>query len=189
MEKFKPWSDIIATWVTIIGVLSGGILALIQYGDRISEERVKESLKYVDRYNSGRILDARTEIEHFWDDKNRIKKLQKKQSEPELARLIVSEIDSSRAVSDDFNLVLSFYDNLRICTCARLCDMATITSFFGSEAYKLNGLFFPYIAKQRKLLNDDEIGVSLYLLATKSKNPGFAQSFCAGMQRPWTFTA
>ncbi len=177
LERLKLWSDIIATWVTIIGVFSGGIFAVLQYADRASAERVRETLQYVEKYNEGPLLQARTRLENFWNPRAEEIFAKQRQGEGMLYAYLDTGIRRNR-LEGDASLLNAFFDNLRTCTCAKLCDLATVERFFGKEAADLNGLLFPYAAEQRKRLNDASIGASLELLA-KSRKPGFARAYCA----------
>ena len=180
MERLKLWSDIIATWVTIIGVFSGGIFAVLQYVDRASGERVRETLQYVEKYNEGSLLQARIRLENFWNPRTEEVFAKQRQGERALYAYLDAAIRRNR-LEGDASLLNSFFDNLRTCTCANLCDLATVERFFGKDAFDLNGLLFPYAAEQRKRLNDASIGASLELLA-KSRKPGFARAYCAAGQ-------
>lgn len=177
LGRLKLWSDIIATWVTIFGVFSGGIFAVLQYVDRASAERVRETLQYVEKYNEGSILQARTRLENFWNPRAEEVFAKQRQGERVLYVYLDAEIRRNR-LEGDVSLLNAFFDNLRTCTCANLCDLATVERFFGKDASDLNGLLFPYAAEQRKRLNDASIGASLELLA-KSRKSGFARAYCA----------
>lgn len=168
MEKIKLLSDVIATWVTIIGAFAGGIFALIQYTDQVSSARVQETLKYVERFNKEPLQNASARLEAFWNQRAE-KVLNPVEGEQALSTYINSEIRNNK-LEKDTALLLSFFDSLRTCTCAKLCDEGTTRQFFGKQAYDFHGLYHPYIVSQRNNLRDTSFGAGVESLAHSYKN-------------------
>lgn len=168
MDRIKTLSDIIATWVTILGVFAGGIFGLIQYVEKSKGERVKATLDYVDRYNKSPLLEAQTQLNEFWNARAADVFAQQKAGEAQLSAYVDGAIREHRLESN-VELLVSFFENLRACTCAELCDQATVNRFFDKHAYDWHGLLYPYLAKQRERLCDPTFGESLGLLA-KTRN-------------------
>lgn len=181
MEKLKLWSDVIATWVTIIGAFAGGLIALMQYFDKSTSERVKETLEYVDRYDKEPLQSSRSRLEDFWSPRAEKVFEKQKAGERELYDFMNSTIRKN-GLEHDINLLIDFFERLRTCTCANLCDEATVRRFFAKEAYDLHGSVFPYVSEQRLRLKDKSIGVALESLA-KSRNQkdsfDFKATYCA----------
>jgi len=168
MEKIKLISDVIATWITILGAFAGGIFALIQYTDQVSSGRVQETLKYVERFNKEPIQNAAARLELFWS-KRAENVLNPTGGVQTLSSYINSEI-SKNGLENDIAPLLSFFDSLQTCTCAKLCDVGTTLQFFGKQAYDIHGMYHPYIVSQRASLRDNSVGTGVEALARSYKN-------------------
>lgn len=177
MEKIKLISDVIATWVAILGAFAGGIFALIQYTDQISSARVQETLKYVERFNKEPIQNATARLEEFWNERAG-KILNPAGGEQALSEYINSEIGNNK-LEKDTALLLSFFDSLQTCSCAKLCDEGTALQFFGKQAYDFHGLYHPYLVSQRDNLRDTSFGAGVESLAHSYKNKN-VNTYCAG---------
>lgn len=136
-------------------------LALVEYRDESSAERVKETLEYVDRYNRDAIQEARLTIEKILDPK--AEKIFKRTNAGETTFLI-KEIRENK-LEDDFSLLFHFFENLHACTCAKLCDETTVRRFFAKDAYDHWGFAYPYIADQRGRLKDESFGRGIESIA------------------------
>ena len=66
-RTIKLYSDLIATWVAVVGALASGAFAVVQYYSNSSAERVKTTLAYVERFNRPPVFDARLRLEGFWE--------------------------------------------------------------------------------------------------------------------------
>lgn len=176
MEKLKLWSDVISTWVTIIGAFAGGTFALVQYLDQASSARVQETLRYVERFNKEPLQKVTMHLEEFWNARAE-KVLKPVGGEQALATYINSEIGNNK-LENDTSLLFSFFDSLQACTCAKLCDEDTMHQFFGKHAYNFHLLYYPYIAEQRKNLRDASFGVGVEALARSYKKPKLSK-YCA----------
>ena len=171
MEKLKTWSDVIGTWVTIIGALTGGGFALVQYTDQIASARVQETLKYVERFSSDPLQKASMHLDAFWNP--RAEEVFNKSAEGEtvLFKYLNSAIrDNHNHLEGDTNRLLAFYETLRTCTCAKLCDNESTVKFFGKQAFDSYGILFPYISSQRDRLKDNSFGTGMESLAKNYRN-------------------
>lgn len=178
MENIKLWSDVIGTWVAILGAFAGGIFAVIQYTDKLSSERVQESLKYVERFNENPLLQATIRLENFWNPKAEIVFQKQAAGEQVLSVYLDAEIRQN-GLENEVSQLASFFENLRTCTCGKVCDGATTRQFFGKQAFDLHGVLFPYLKEQRRRLNDPSFGVGMELLAKNfKKKDAFMETYC-----------
>lgn len=168
MEKIKLWSDLIGTWVAIIGAFTGGILAFLQYADQASSARVQESLKYVERLNTEPLFGIQAHLETFWNQRAE-NILNPNEEEKALFEYINTEIKDNKLEADSVRLI-SLFDSLQTCTRANLCDEATTLIFMGKLADDLNGLYHPFIVSQRNSLKDNSFGIGVELLSKKYKD-------------------
>ena len=168
INNFKAWSDVIATWVTIIGVFIGGVFALIQHYDKASSERVKTTLDYVQRFNKDPLQKARIRLEEFWNEQAESVFGKTANSEKELAEFIVTTIRNNK-LGKDMALLIEFFENLHACICGKLCDEDTAKRFFGKYSFDFYGLFFPYLEEQRQRLKDESFAIGVESLAKSYK--------------------
>lgn len=163
MKKLKTWSDIIATWFTILGVIGAGIFSLIEYRDHIRAERVKETLGYVARYN-GELQSTRMSIDRFWSARAKQVFSAAREGDQILKDLVVkTTLEHGLDVKAD--ILIEFFNGLHTCTMTGLCDEPTVRGFFGKTAFDFFGLHYPYLEYWRVQLQDPLFGCGLENLA------------------------
>lgn len=181
MKNLKTWSDLIAKWIAIGGAFAGGTFAMVQYSEEQQADRVKSALEYVHRLDKEPLHKARLSLAEYWNPKTDQVFGVAKGGEKELYEFIDSSFRQGKLESP-FIQLLGFYENVRTCTCANICDEEVVRRFIGKEAYDLYGLSFPYIAEQRKRLHDPSFGTGLELLARNHKNEAeFLPAYCSGL--------
>lgn len=158
MEKLKLYSNLVATWVAIIGALAGGVLALVQYHNNSQAERVKVTLSYVERFNRSPLQEARSKLLAYWDThaasaRAAYEARAGKDGEKWLGDYVVRSVYEA-GLTDEIALVVDFFDDLYVCTCGGLCDIKTAEQFFWRHSFEIYGLMHPYILHQRDRLND-----------------------------------
>jgi len=144
--------------------LIGSIFALVQYYDKSSAARAKVSLEYVERFNRPPLQDARSRLEKFWDKRAEEVFAKNQVSEKALADFLINNVRKFN-LNGDIELVVEFFEDLHTCTCEKVCDEALAKRFFGKYSFDFYGLMFPYLADQRRRLNDQSIGLGIELFA------------------------
>lgn len=162
--SIKTLSNLIATWVAILAA----VFAICQYEHNLTAEKVKETLKYVDQFNSGQVLKNRLQVEKFVErhigDFNRAPN-----SEEAYSTIIMDMIKHDR-MSESVDTIVNFFDNVYICTRSKLCDEETTMRFFGLYNHQLKATFHPYIMERRKSLFNKSIGCGVESIAESYKN-------------------
>lgn len=180
IEDVKIWSEIIGTWVTIIGVFAGGLFALNEYLEKASSERIKVTLEYVDTFNRDPLQSARSHLDDIWFPRTNEIFLKTELGEEELSKFVIDVIKQNN-LKHYIDLVVGFFDNISACACAKLCDEQTVRNFFGKYAFDFYGLNFPYIQKRRKQMRDSSYGSSLEAIAKSHKtNKDLSNLTCKG---------
>ena len=180
LAKFKTWSGILSTWVTIVGAFGGAVFAGLQYLEKEQADRTKAALEYVQLFNKDSWQKARLHMDQYWNP--RAKEIfARNVSEQELYGYLNDGMRKGNLESE-FALLASFFEDLRTCTCAEICDAPTVRRFFAIEAFNLYGVSYPYVAEQRKQLHDDSFALGLERLAKDGKAKAkFAKRYCAGL--------
>ena len=138
--------------MSIIGALTGGAYAITQYIDNSNAERVKETLKFIERFNTKENFQAKQNIDLMIFEK--ISEIDKKQGEGDLSyKKYIDEIMTPQILTD-FNNIFDFYDQLYVCSLSDLCNNEISIKLFGKYAYDITGTFYPLIDKNIK--NGDE---------------------------------
>ena len=164
LPKLKIWSEIIAIWVTVVGIFVGGTFALVEYYDNKKSDQIRVTLNYVDRFNKAPILDVRSRIDSFWYARSKTIFKKADAGEDELIQFILNTIQENE-LEKDTDLLISYYDGIEICTCGKLCDPVTVKRYFSKQAYDLYGLYYPYLVQKRNELKDETYGLALELVA------------------------
>jgi hypothetical protein len=152
LERHKVLIDIVMEWVKLLALLVGGIFAGIQYMDRQNGERVKETLAYLNRFNTGEVLDARRRIASVWDDKlpQQTDLLEKKPFVDADYRQFMIATVKETGIAQDVALIIEYFESLEVCIRAKICDGDAAAQFLKPEA--LN--FFRQHATHIKFIRD-----------------------------------
>jgi hypothetical protein len=172
LHQVKPYSDMIATWVTILGAFVGAFVALSEYHDKVHHEAVSATLGYEQRYSTSPILDARNRLDAFWLPKASDVTAATQGGDAPLIKYVLQALNNSPSAMADTSMVVTFFEGLATCVCARLCDSQSAVQLFGKDAFDLYGLNYPYIQAQRQLLQDRGYGEGLNILAKASQSGG-----------------
>jgi hypothetical protein len=135
-EAAKRTSDVIISWLTVVGILLGGTWTLKEYSDTQRAARVSRTFEYVKRANEGDVLKANRDMNVMTRE---IRSLA--QSLPTETRAkAISEMQIKRYAEDQayrltFSALEGFYSELAICTSRELCDKESADSFFRRNAF------------------------------------------------------
>ena len=169
IKKWKTWSDLIVTWITLIGTLTGAVYALFQYIDNTRADRAKETLKFVERFESDRMYASRQRVDAA------LQKLEGelinnyKKGEAVYSDCLNAGIKDS-AISHDLDQIFDFYDQLQACSLSSLCDKDISLRFFGKYAFDLVGTIYPYMEQQQKQFGDAQYGSGIKFYFNKFKD-------------------
>jgi len=103
------------------------------------------------------LREARSRVESFWGANTEAVFKESNESEKALAAYVLYSIRTQGLVNDT-ELIIEFFEDINICTRAKLCDEATAIRFFGKRSFDFFGLNFPYIAEQRHRTKDNSFG-------------------------------
>jgi sulfur relay (sulfurtransferase) DsrF/TusC family protein len=151
--------QIFAKWLKVFVALIVALIAVNQYMANSQAKQVSMTLKYLDRYQTERVYNARRVLVDSWSTKK--KEVFEIMKAPDGEARLASYLEASIAqlqLAPQIATILDFFDELQACTSAGLCDRDTAVRFFGKFAWDFRGLLIPYIKSQRSALQDDQIG-------------------------------
>lgn len=173
LERRKAISEIIATWVGLVGLVAGGLFGVVQYMEKDRGDKIKVTLDFLDRLNRSPVLDARKNVFEAWE-KHRLEldEILNKQAsgDDELDSLILRVVDQHRLFSSLITLI-DYYDSLEICVAKMVCDEPTSAALFANDARVFFALHYPFIEKERQARSDASFAVHLERFA-KMAPPG-----------------
>jgi hypothetical protein len=163
MAAERTKGESISIVVALVAALLPVAWGVFQYHRNSQGAQAKEALAYVERFYGAPISDSVQRIFDFGQQsQDEINKLIT--NENALNQYIGSEI-VKRHLDRDVTLLSNFFDDLRACTCANLCDANVVGQFFVEPAANLYGLVAPYILNERKKTPSFGKGLErLYLL-------------------------
>jgi hypothetical protein len=167
-RALKDVSIIVATWVTIVGGLAGGVFALVQYYGRAHQERVGETLRYVERFDTGPMLAAWEEYDNFWISQGPQLKQANAQGEKALKGFTLQTLHSDPSLRMKTRMLIEFFDEFAACTCAHVCDATVAQEILGNYAFDLYGTNAPYIFRERSQYGDHSYGRGLLVIGARS---------------------
>jgi len=161
LRKAKTYSDLIATWVTILGAFGGAGWALHEYRAKVHDEEVAATLRYAQQYNTTPMWEVRGRLETFWSPRANDVFEATAKGDDVISDYVVKTLETDKAAQADTVATIDFFAGLGTCLCAGLCDFKSAVQLFGKDADDFFGLNFPYIRGQRQRLRDKNYAAGL----------------------------
>ena len=126
--------------LTILFALVGGFYVLLEYWDAQEEGRLKQTLSYVQRVQSGDVADARRWFDEFWlrnvklvSDFRAADSAQNPQEVEAILRKLVETAQDDEDGTSNIMRMFYFYADLASCTNLGICDKDTACSMFEDD--------------------------------------------------------
>lgn len=163
LERNKILTELIMEWVKLIALIIAGIFAGVQYLDKQNGDRVKETLVFLNRFNTTPVLEARRKIADVWEEKmpQQLALLEKAPFVDADYRRFMTETVKQAGISQDVALVVEYFESLEVCIRAKICDGDSAAQFLKPEALS----FFRQHATH------------IQMIRSKRKDPRFAHDF------------
>ena len=178
-------------WVDLFvkgGAIFAAVFAIYQYLQAREDSRVAETLKYVTEFRDGSspIGSASRRIsDKLWRNISQIERYeglalgvhpsQGRELRSGLVSILVDGTDERPGIRDELFEVVSFFEALRICVTATLCDRDTAIFFFSDYARVIWQNFDVYLTDQREVVHDFAEGLealALWASPVDSRNGG-----------------
>lgn len=148
-SSFLGWIDAISK----IGIVAGGLFAGWQYWEAKTDKRTERTTAYIERYEDGRVGDARREI----NGKLRPYIAQFRQvavsgisPQDRDAMVLALTEENGGDIANRLDTVADFFQGLETCTSEGLCDRRVAEAYFrSSDAGDLWTNFEPYFRERR----------------------------------------
>ena len=145
--------------------------------------RVERSLGIYQRYQSGRVLDARIAIDRLWNSPNmwtELKKLHNAEGRFTYGQtsILARSAVRDRAIVDSLFVVWNTMSEASLCLAQKQCDQYTICKAFWADAQKVFYFFLPHFADRNVAWDEtvqDPVGYTWKLL---DKNCGSGEVIC-----------
>jgi hypothetical protein len=184
---------------SVVPVLGGvgGVIAILtfcfgiyQYRQNSVAAQAKETLEYVKRYYDNPVLNSSARNALLQQVFEFNKSLKRKELSPndyqtwlnnDYDALVISGyrdgFKKGDSLEGDAAVLVSFFEDLKACTCAKLCDLDLVLHFFVSTANILKDQMRPYIEFQQK--KEPGFGDGLFRLANgNGNNSDFISMYC-----------
>jgi len=164
LDEKEKVANIATSLVTILAILAGSLVALIEYRSYQKEIRIQKSLELVKQYNEGYLLDSTIKIEEVWEELNSrlegLSNVADPRSPEEITAayeaLIIQLVETNKILSN-VKGVIGFYDRVIICVKTNLCEKSTVDQYFYNDAVNFFRAFTPIMCDQRRKWLDDDI--------------------------------
>jgi len=163
----KLRTETIAPWLTVLGLIAGGIYTLVEYQNHERQQRIETTMGYVTRYMSPPLSDHRVVLLRQWQrhESDLLAVLRNTSlSSDELLRHYSTKILAM--VTDDglaapIQELVLFFEQLANCVSLELCQRDAVNSMLAGQAQEFLHQYFPYVCYLRNEWNDPSIAHQL----------------------------
>lgn len=171
-------SKLIATWVEVVGLLAGGVFAVVQYLSHAADVRVEKTIDFLSSWASEPVVSSYHKISTVWDDKT---------VRDEFLRLVDETRDDESAMEKgrklgDFVLATTetyglsqpifrlneFYTALSACVKKDVCDRPLAVEFFCADAAAFDERTRALTLQKRKIDPEYASGLTSFLAICES---------------------
>lgn len=163
LDRLKTWTEILTTWIGVLSLIAAGSFGIFQYLDKKRDDRIKETLEFLDRYNGDVLIKSRERIADVWRghdaEQNRIL------NDPSLSAddfyAFTRKVIHDENLSGQIAHVHDFFAALYICVENQICEKDVAILLFQADARAYFNQHYAYIVEQRARGKDATIGGGL----------------------------
>lgn len=160
LDGWKTVSDIVSTWVGLVGLIVGGVFALYEYRAHVEEARVEKTIDFYKLW-SGDTLDkayfafasglADPGVANGWDQLENAHYNDRNALDPDqpLGGFVVGVI-TAKHLEESMDRMNNFFDALDQCIVSEACDSRLGTQLFCHIVKPYEQSIRPFITAQRK---------------------------------------
>ena len=163
-NNLKRRLELVAAFISILAIIISGLYTL----STSNNNRAKDTILFLDRLEKDRLYESKQRLEKTFEQ---IVDYGKNHNETDIKNYIINLINE-QVIKNDLDQVFEFFDQLRSCSLASLCDDQVGTDMIGKYAYDVVSNVNPYITYKKIINNDDQYayGIQYYSnLYSKSK--------------------
>jgi hypothetical protein len=164
-------------YLSKVALVSGIIFSIYQYSVYKHDDRVRYTFQFLERFDSDRMLTARSAVEAAVrsqevaiEDVNRARVSKKAEAalRKRISAFLVVDSNGGKGVARELELIIDYFDGVRICLDERLCDATTARAFLASHAGMIWTNFSPYIRERRTLTPSFGRGLETLVMAHRT---------------------
>lgn len=166
-DAVKTRTDAIVPWITVFGLLAGGVYTLVEYRSHERSRRIEATTSYVTRYMAPPLSDYRATLVKRWQthEADLLALLKNANLAPaELNRQYSARI-LAMVTADELALPIQetilFFEQLANCVTLKLCEPDAVNSMLAVQAQEFLHQYYPYICHLRQEWNDPSIARQL----------------------------
>lgn len=174
LENYKAINEFISSWLKVGTVIMAAFFSITEYLEHKESEQVKLTLKYVERYNSNKMLDMRTQLSLKLDEENKAlistlsdSSLSADELNKKYSQLILQIIEKHK-LAVNLKTLIGFHEEVVLCVDSTLCNEQVAKDFFTIDAQELFRGFYPYICEERRKWKNNRIGQRIEAFYNKS---------------------
>jgi hypothetical protein len=159
-ERAKLVTEIWTAWLSAIALVVGGGFAAYQYRAKLQDDRISETMKFLERYGRSPASEAQSAIARAWDsfDSRQASILSELPFSLEKHEDFVLDVISSTGIGPEINLLVSFFESLSVCVSKHICDSEVAIGFFQREARAFYNQHYAKIQHEKLRRGDPVIG-------------------------------
>ena len=165
-DTAKGWPELLPPWITVGALIVGGIFAVQQYVEKKSDDRIKEAINFLDRYNREPFSIAHDRIEIAWEANAKDEEKCKAAAGcvADFNSFLMGVIEKESLRSSVF-VIVDFYSSLAACVDEGICDKSISKRFFRDEAASYFYRHYPLIMQEREQQKNTKFGAGLESIA------------------------
>ena len=164
-RKSGRFIDVSLDRLTKLGLIAGGVFALVQYLDARHDARVERPTSYIMRFEDGQAAVARRAINGTLRGYlSQFDGLEGETIDAQTrADMVMSVVEAEAGLADNIDMVVDFYEGLATCVREGLCASDVAHRYFAADAREFWNNFEPYVATRR--INNADFAVGLATFA------------------------
>jgi hypothetical protein len=166
-EAAKTRTDAIVPWITVFGLIAGGVYSLVEYRNHERDRRIEATMAYVTRYMAPPLSDYRAVLVKRWQahEADLLAVLKNSSLTPaELNRQYSAGV-LAMVTADELALPIQetvlFFEQLANCVTLKLCESDAVNSMLAGQAQEFLHQYYPYVCHLRQEWNDPAIARQL----------------------------
>lgn len=179
LEKLKTLFDIATSAATLIGAVVAAIWALNQWNVKLHEDRVNQSLQYLQRFDSEKMQEAKDVVDAKWLAARPAVMSMNDKSDWSGLDGLVGQMLTDPQYSNGMSRIISFYEELYVCIRNDLCDEMTALDLMGKDASGYWSQSYSQLRDERRARFEPCFGIGIeqtaQLWKTKAKSPESAR--------------
>lgn len=156
----KDWTTILVSWISLLGLLVGGVWSVLEYIGRQEQNEVEAVLERLKQLDDGAVANAYFEVEDAWIKgvgklNGELDKRRDNEDLSEFYRGYVLRFVEENRLASELRRTMQFFERVAACVDAGICDRETAYRLVGPQALRIRNNYYPYIERLRTVTKND----------------------------------